>query len=41
MSEVYSTIEILKAQFGDDFYLELQNNTLEEPNNLLTENFFH
>jgi DNA polymerase-3 subunit alpha len=29
-AEVYSTVEMLKVQFGDDFYLELQNNTLDE-----------
>lgn len=27
-NEVYATIEILKTQFKDDFYIELQNNTL-------------
>jgi len=29
-SEIYSTLEILKVQFGDDFYLELHSNTLED-----------
>jgi DNA polymerase-3 subunit alpha len=29
-SKIYSIIETLKVQFGDDLYIELQNNTLDD-----------
>ena len=30
INEIYSTLEILKVQFGEDVYIELQNNTLDD-----------